>query len=143
LEEEEELLFEEDRLALCELGANAYQPSDERMGIWREPYLQFIRHVRLDRVTTEQIWHHGGGCEFKVDLYYQTYASGLISASVKFDGRRYNIPLDLRSDHASALFQIDAPSPATPYQLEIELDGQTLRAPVVLDEAISVTHFVR
>ncbi len=143
LEEEEELLFEEDRLALCELGANAYQPSDERMGIWREPYLQFIRHVRLDRVTTEQIWHHGGGCEFKVDLYYQTYASGLISASVKFDGRRYNIPLDLRSDHASALFQIDAPSPATPYQLEIELDGQTLSAPVVLDEAISVTHFIR
>ncbi|HAS8560385.1 TPA: hypothetical protein ACGUP9_003824 [Vibrio vulnificus] len=143
LEEEEELLFEEDRLALCELGANAYQPSDERMGIWREPYLQFIRHVRLDRVTTEQIWHHGGGCEFKVDLYYQTYASGLISASVKFDGRRYNIPLDLRSDHASALFQIDAPSPATPYQLEIELDGQKLSAPVVLDEAISVTHFIR
>ncbi|EOB3574492.1 hypothetical protein ACHELY_003689 [Vibrio vulnificus] len=143
LEEEEELLFEEDRLALCELGENAYQPSDGRMGIWREPYLQFIRHVRLDRVTTEQIWHHGGGCEFKVDLYYQTYASGLISASVKFDGRCYSIPLDLRSDHASALFQIDAPSQQHEYQLEIELDGQILSAPVTLDEATSVTHFIR
>lgn len=143
LEEEEELLFEEDRLALCELGDNAYQPSDERMGIWQEPYLQFIRHVRLDHVTTEQIWHYGGGCEFKVDLYYQTYAAGLISASVKFDGRRYNIPLDLRSNHASALFQVDAPTFDHAYQLEIELDGQHLSRPVVLNEEVSVTHFIR
>ncbi len=115
----------------------------EEWGSGESPICSLSATFRLDRVTTEQIWHHGGGCEFKVDLYYQTYASGLISASVKFDGRRYSIPLDLRSDHASALFQIDAPSQQHEYQLEIELDGQILSAPVALDEATSVTHFIR
>lgn len=95
------------------------------------PYLQFIRNVRLDRVATEQIWHHGGGCEFKVDLYYQTFVPGLVSASVKFDGMTYHIPIDVRADHASALFQIEAPKyadlndpdPKDLYQLAVELDG--------------------
>ncbi|MCV5754468.1 hypothetical protein OFN51_37295, partial [Escherichia coli] len=81
----------------------------DRLGVWQVPYLQFIRNVRLDRVATEQIWHHGGGCEFKVDLYYQTFAPGLVSASVKFNGMTYHIPIDVRAEHASALFQIEAP----------------------------------
>ncbi|MCG9684948.1 hypothetical protein L1D31_20685 [Vibrio sp. Isolate23] len=149
LEEEEGLLFEEDSLELCPLGAQTYQKFDSRMGIWKEPYLQFIRHVRLEHVVTEQIWHHGGGCEFMVDLHYKTYASGLVSASVKFNGMTYHLPIDVRNDHVSALFQVEAPiyfnasqpDPGELYQLEVMLDGQCQKFNIGLSEDLCVTHF--
>ncbi|EDP57353.1 hypothetical protein [Vibrio sp. AND4] len=148
LEEDEDLLLEEDKPELCTLVGQGHKKSDERLGIWQQPYLQFIRHVRLDHVTTEQIWHHGGGCEFKVDFYYQTFAPGLVSASVKFNGMTYHIPIDVRADHASALFQIEAPKYANPidpdpddlYQLSVELDGQRQTLSVALSQALCVTH---
>lgn len=149
LEEEEDLLFEEDQPELCHLGEQQQQKKDSRMGVWEEPYLQFIRHVRLEHITTEQIWHHGGGCEFMVDLHYRTYASGLISASVKFNGMTYHLPIDVRNDHVSALFQVEAPiyiDPVSPnpndlYQLEVTLDGQSQQFKVGLSKDLCVTHF--
>ncbi|RTZ14331.1 hypothetical protein EJ063_16910 [Vibrio aquaticus] len=148
LEEEEDLLFEEEQPELCHLGEQQ-QKKDSRMGIWEEPYLQFIRHVRLEHITTEQIWHHGGGCEFMVDLHYKTYASGLISASVKFNGMTYHLPIDVRNDHVSALFQVEAPvyiDPKSPnpndlYQLDVTLDGQSQQFKVGLSKDLCVTHF--
>ncbi|MDF2156045.1 hypothetical protein [Vibrio sp. CAU 1672] len=150
LEEEEDLLFDEDKPELCSLAETEYQKSDDRIGVWQAPYLQFIRHVRLDRVATEQIWHHGGGCEFRVDLYYQTFAPGLVSASVKFNGMTYCIPIDVRADHASVLFQIDAPKyadlndpdPRDFYQLAVELDGQHQAFSVALSQELCVSHMV-
>lgn len=149
LEEEEPLLFDEDMPEVCALGTLNHQKSDSRIGIWEEPYLQFIRHVRLEHVSTEQIWHHGGGCEFLVDLHYKTYAPGLVSASVKFNGMTYQLPIDVRSDHASALFQVEAPiyadsnhpNPADLYLLEVSLDGQTQRFNIGLSRDLCVTHF--
>tara|TARA_Y100001956_G_scaffold67742_1_gene69923 strand:- start:2323 stop:3123 length:801 start_codon:yes stop_codon:yes gene_type:complete len=149
LEEDEPLLLDEDMPEVCSLGELNYQKSDSRIGIWKEPYLQFIRHVRLEHITTEQIWHHGGGCEFLVDLHYQTYTPGLVSASVKFNGMTYHLPIDVRSDHASALFQVEAPiyadsnhpNPADLYLLEVSLDGQTQRFNIGLSRDLCVTHF--
>jgi hypothetical protein len=155
LEEDEDLLFEEDQLEICPLGEQGplSHPApikfDERIGIWKTPYLQFIRHVRLEHVTTEQIWHHGGGCEFLVALHYQTYAAGLVSASVKFNGMTYHLPIDVRNDHVSALFQVEAPIYADPqspnpndlYQLEVSLDGQQQKFSIGLSEDLCVTHF--
>lgn len=150
LEEEEGLLMEEDQPELCSLTEQEYMKSDDRLGVWQVPYLQFIRNVRIERVTTEQIWHHGGGCEFKVDLYYQTIVPGLVSAAVRFNGMTYHIPIDVRADHASALFQVEAPKYADLndpdsgdlYQLSVELDGQRQEFTVALSQALCVTHLV-
>lgn len=149
LEEEEPLIVEEDLADVCQLGEQPYQPCDNRIGIWKAPYLQFIRHMRLEHVSTEQVWHHGGGCEFLVDLYYKTFSPGLVSASVKFNGMTYHLPIDVRNDHASALFQVDAPiyidvndpDPADMYPLEVSLDGQVKRFNVGLSKDSCVTHF--
>lgn len=149
LEEEESLIFEDDLIDICPLGAQAYEPFDKRVGIWKVPYLQFIRYMRLEHVATEQIWHHGGGCEFLVDLHYKTFAPGLVSASVKFNGMTYHLPIDVRNDHVSALFQVEAPiyidtknpSPNDLYPLEVSLDGQTQRFNVGLSKDSCVTHF--
>ncbi|UUM30927.1 glycosyl hydrolase 2 galactose-binding domain-containing protein [Vibrio japonicus] len=149
LEEEESLIFEDDLLDVCQLGDQSYQPFDKRVGIWKVPYLQFIRHMRLEHVATEQIWHHGGGCEFLVDLYYKTFAPGLVSAAVKFNGMTYHFPIDVRNDHVSALFQVEAPiyidtnkpNPADLYPLEVNLDGQTQRFNVGLSKDSCVIHF--
>jgi hypothetical protein len=56
--EEEDLLGEP---VSCALGEISLQPRDKRMGIWQLPYLEFVSHVVLDYVTTEQIWHPQGG----------------------------------------------------------------------------------
>lgn len=149
LEEEEELLFEEDKLDLCPLGNKGYQKFDSRIGVWKEPYLQFIRHVRLEHITTEQIWHHGGGCEFLVELHYQTYSPGLVSAAVKFNGMTYHLPIDVRDKQASALFQIEAPIYADNdkpkledlYLLEVNLDGQSQRFHIGLSKDSCVSHY--
>ncbi|WP_394249452.1 hypothetical protein [Vibrio profundi] len=151
LEEEEGLLLEEDQPDLGALQGALPEPMDERIGIWLVPYLQFVRNVKLEQVMTEQIWHHGGGCEFKVDLIYQTYSPGLVSASVKFNGMKYVLPIDVRSEHTSALFQIEAPKCAnldSPderdlYSLEVELDGQYEHTMIALHPSACVTNFLR
>ena len=148
-EEEDWLLGEEAGQELCQLGAPEYCKHDERLGIWHTPRLQFIRNVRLEHVTTEQIWHHGGGCEFLVDLHYKTYSPGLVSASVKFNGMTYHLPIDVRDTHASALFQIEAPIYADNenpkledlYLLEVTLDGQTQRFHIGRSKDMCVSHY--
>ncbi|RSD32398.1 glycosyl hydrolase 2 galactose-binding domain-containing protein [Vibrio pectenicida] len=149
IKEDDDLLFEEDKLDICSLGEKAYQKFDSRVGIWKEPYLQFIRHVRLEHVVTEQIWHHGGGCEFMVVLHYKTYSPGLLSALVKFNGMTYQLPIDVRNNHVSALFQVEAPiyfnahhpDPNDLYPLEVTLDGQTKKLSIGLSDDLCVTHF--
>lgn len=124
LEQEDDFLLEEE---VCPLGDIMPRKRESRMGIWETPYLDFIRHVRIDYISTEQIWHASGGCELKVDMFYQVYAAGLVSVAVKFDGMTYQIPLDIRSDQATAIFQIDAPRTVDDnqyYLLQIELDEQ-------------------
>ncbi|MGD8173102.1 glycosyl hydrolase 2 galactose-binding domain-containing protein [Vibrio sp. TRT 21S02] len=151
LEEEEDWLIEasEEQDKLCLLGEQSDTGSESRMGIWQAPYLQCIRHIRLEHVTTEQIWHHGGGCEFLVDLHYTTYSPGLVSASVKFNGMTYHLPIDVRANQASALFQIEAPiyfnakepSPDSLYRLDVTLDGQERHFNVGLSEDCCVIHY--
>lgn len=149
IEEDDDLLLEEDKLDICQLGEPVYLKCDPRVGIWKAPYLQFIRHVRLEHVVTEQIWHHGGGCEFMVDLHYTTYAPGLLSAMVKFNGMSYQLPIDVRNNHVSALFQVEAPiyfdanhpQLNNLYSLEVILDGQTQKFSIGLSEDLCVTHF--
>ncbi|MDF5281173.1 hypothetical protein HKA89_16685, partial [Vibrio parahaemolyticus] len=75
---------------------------------------------------------------------------GLVSASVKFNGMTYHIPIDVRAEHASALFQIEAPKyadltdpdPSDLYQLSVELDGQHQNFTVALSQELCVTHVV-
>ncbi|MDG3084746.1 hypothetical protein P7F88_01030 [Vibrio hannami] len=145
LEQEDDLLLEED--LACPLGAAIPDKRDRRMGIWEAPYLQFVRNVRLDHIATEQIWHHGGGCEFKVDLFYQVYNAGLVSASVTFNGMTLQIPMDIRSNQCSALFQVEAPITGSDkeesnfYFLEVELDGEKRTLQVELNPEKSVSHY--
>eukprot|EP01029_Cantina_marsupialis_P001442 TRINITY_DN1122_c1_g1_i3.p1 TRINITY_DN1122_c1_g1~~TRINITY_DN1122_c1_g1_i3.p1 ORF type:complete len:265 (+),score=27.96 TRINITY_DN1122_c1_g1_i3:274-1068(+) len=149
LEEEEGLLLEED---MDELSSSPnIAKSDSRMGVWQAPYLQFVRNVKLDQVVTEQIWHHGGGCEFKVDVIYQTLKAGLVSASIKFDGMTLVMPIDVRAEHTGVVFQVEAPivfnvdkpNPKHLYQLEVELDGQKESSFVALNPASCVSNFLR
>ena len=150
LEEDEDLLFDED-FAQGYQAPKKLDKQDERMGIWKEPYLQFIPNVRLDQVVTEQIWHHGGGCEFKVDLIYQTFKPGLVSASIKFNGMKFVLPIDVRAEHTGIIFQVEAPiigNPLQPtegsaYMLEVELDGQQETTTIVLNPSECVTQFLR
>ncbi|NVD07567.1 hypothetical protein FCU94_11765 [Vibrio sp. JPW-9-11-11] len=149
LEQDQDCLLEEQDVALCPLDQSPYHPSDSRIGVWQAPYLQFIRHVRLEHVATEQIWHHGGGCEFLVDLHYTTYAAGLVSAAVKFNGMTYHLPIDVRDNHVSALFQIEAPiyadcpNPKAEdlYLLEVTLDDQRQRFHIGLSKDMCVSHY--
>ncbi|QXO17095.1 glycosyl hydrolase 2 galactose-binding domain-containing protein [Vibrio ostreae] len=149
LEQEEEWLLDEEPAQLCALSAEQTKPYDSRIGIWRAPFLQCIRHVRLEHVATEQIWHHGGGCEVLVELFFQTYSPGLIAATVKFGSMTYQLPIDVRSSRASALFQIEAPQyfdPQRPenqarYDVRIELDGQILAFQLGLNQDLCVSHF--
>ncbi|WP_099611701.1 glycosyl hydrolase 2 galactose-binding domain-containing protein [Vibrio fujianensis] len=146
---EEESLIDHDEVEQCVLGELIPQRYDERMGIWRAPYLQCIRHVRLEHITTEQIWHHGGGCELLIRLFFTSYAAGLISAVIKFDHMTYQLPIDVRSDCVSALFQVEAPKiyrPENPdsaalYTINVELDGQKVALKLGLNEHLCVTHF--
>lgn len=149
LQADEDWLLDEEDAEVCLLSEEV-KKYDDRIGIWREPYLQFIRHVRLGAVTTEQIWHHGGGCELMVNLHFTSLTPGLVSAAVKFDGMTYQLPIDIRSDHVSALFQVEAPkyydkanpSPNDLYELSIQLDGQRKVCQLGLSRELCVTHFV-
>ncbi|EEX37976.1 beta-galactosidase/beta-glucuronidase [Vibrio metschnikovii] len=146
LNQEDDWLIEE---PICPLGEEKRVAYDSRMGIWRAPYLQAISHLRLEHLTTEQIWHHGGGCELLVNLYFTTYASGLVSAAVRFDGMTYHLPIDVRSDHVTAIFQVDAPryydaekpNPEDLYTIDVELDGQQASVKLALSDTLCVTHF--
>ncbi len=136
-----EILFldPEDQDWLDEAPQKALDSEETRVGVWQVPYLEFIEHVRLEKVTTEQVWHHGGGCEFLVHLHYTTFKPGLVSAAVKFNAMTYHLPIDVRSDHAMALFQIEAPNPDLPYPLWVSLDGQQRETHVYLNAKQCVT----
>lgn len=133
----------------CLLGALPYHAYDKRIGIWKEPYLQCINHVRLTHITAEQIWHYGGGCEVLVNLYFDLLKPGLISARIKFDGRVYSVPIDMMKREASALFQVDAPiicdccenCADCVYPIEVKLDGiyYLIDLPLFLNNQVS--HF--
>ncbi|MCL9780547.1 hypothetical protein M9194_03745 [Vibrio sp. S4M6] len=115
--------------------------------IGKAPLLQFIQNVRMGMVSTEQVWHHGGGCELIVRVGYQTLKPGLVSASIKFDGVTYQIPIDVRDNQIKAIFQIEAPilGPSGPeghYQLLVELDGQQTVSEIVLNDAFSVDEHI-
>ncbi|CAH0524599.1 glycosyl hydrolase 2 galactose-binding domain-containing protein [Vibrio hippocampi] len=144
-QDEEDLLLDEESVSShCSL-VNQAQTEGTVLGIWDMPYLQFIPHTRLEHITMQQIWHHGGGCEFKVDVYFQTYRAGLVSATIKFDGVSFTLPVDVRCDKVSALFQIEAPlvnASDKPYQLDVMLDGQSESVDVVLDPQTNVQHCV-
>lgn len=148
LHPEQDWLIDEEA-ELCPLGKPALHCHETRMGIWQEPYLECIRHVRLEHVTTEQIWHHGGGCELLITLFFKPYAAGLISAAVRFDHVTYQLPIDIRSDHVSALFQVEAPKhyhPESPnpddlYTICVELDGQKAELQLGLSDHFCVSHF--
>lgn len=147
LDADEDLLLDEDSEELCALGGK--QQYDHRMGIWREPYLELIDHVRMTHVTTEQVWFSGGGCELIVEVHFQLLAPGLVSAAIKFNGLTYHLPLDLRQEKIKAIFQIDAPKYFDPmnikkedlYRLQIDLDGQYYHCSIGLNEDLCVTHF--
>ncbi|MEZ8055581.1 hypothetical protein AB6E16_20350 [Vibrio atlanticus] len=149
LEEEESLLLGEDMDD--SISSQVVAKSDSRIGIWQAPYLQFVRNVKLEQVVTEQIWHYGGGCEFKVDVIYQTLKPGLISASIKFNGMTLVMPIDVRAEHTGVVFQVEAPmvfnlekpNPKHLYQLEVELDGQKESSFVALNPASCVSNFLR
>lgn len=149
LEEEEGLLLEEDMEEVTL--TTPVTKSDSRIGIWQAPYLQFVRHTKLEQVVTEQIWHHGGGCEFKVDVIYQTLKPGLVSASIKFNGMTLVMPIDVRAEHTGVVFQVEAPvifdinkpNPKHLYELEVELDGQKESSFVALNPASCVSNFLR
>ncbi|WED21499.1 hypothetical protein L3Q72_12825 [Vibrio sp. JC009] len=144
LEADEDFLLEDE--VACPLGLALPKKRDKRMGVWEAPFLHFVNNVRLDYISTEQIWHQGGGCEFRVDLSYHIYSPGLVSARVKFNGMTLTMPLDLRSQESSALFQVDAPLASTAsdsgyYLLEVELDGQKRTLQVELSPEKCVSHY--
>lgn len=104
LEQEDDWLLEEEQ-SLGEYVGHSQQPIE----ILSEPYLQFMRHIRLERVEVEQVWHHGGGCEVLVKLNYHVHQFGLASACVQFNGVSLQLPIDLRHQSLTALFQVEAP----------------------------------
>lgn len=141
LEQDNDWLLDGD---LCPLGEKIPRERDSRLGIWAVPYLHFISNVRLDYISTEQIWHYSGGCELRIDLFYQVYASGLVSAKVRFDGVTYQIPLDIRNNQATAIFQIEAPKTVDDsqfYLLQVELGEQVQTHQVGLHPSRSANHF--
>ncbi len=111
------------------------------VGIGQTPFLKLIKHVRLLQLTIEQIWHHGGSCELKVNAYYKTLKTGLVAAQVQYDAVSYTVPLDVRHDHLSALFQVDAPRVGYISSLTLRLDGYHVEFYVQLSPSQSVQHY--
>lgn len=114
-DEDDWLIDDENETKLCDINQayhrrfGAVQDIDikEDIGVFGVCFLQPISHLALNHISIEQIWHHG--CELKVNVFFQTYKANLISASIKFDGMTLTIPVDVRSDQVSALFQVEAP----------------------------------
>jgi hypothetical protein len=121
---------------------------NNQVGIFGSIELQGIAHLRLERVTVIPILHHGCG-EVKVVIYFQTLATGMIAANAKFDGMSYSIPIDVRANRVTALFQVDAPrfwKTECPdnndlYHIEVELEGQVMHIPYKMSEDQSETSF--
>lgn len=132
LEGEDDWLLDDECEELLDCSAAKY---DERIGIWREPYIDCLSHLRITGLEAEQVWHYGGGCELVVTIDYDVFKSGLLSASVKFDGLMLTLPLDMRKNSVEAVYQIDAPDIAgeKPHQLRIELDEQVYTLPIIFD----------
>lgn len=150
LEPDDDFLID-DEPRICHLGEHATSGSIVS-GIKSTPFLRLVRNVRLQHVVTEQIWHHGGGCELKVDVHYTTLKPGLVSTTIKYEGMAYTIPLDVRNDHVSAIFQVDAPKQAIiekqtnqtlsgSTELYVHLDGYHFKFDVALAETQSVSHY--
>ncbi|WP_086981463.1 glycosyl hydrolase 2 galactose-binding domain-containing protein [Vibrio aphrogenes] len=151
LEPDEDLLLDEPN-TVCYLGERATHLPEHAVGIYQRPFLRLVKNVRLQHVVTEQIWHHGGGCELKVDVYYHTLKPGLVSTKIQYEGMTHTIPLDIRSDHVTAIFQVDAPKYAVIDQqshqalsgsteLYVHLDGYHFKFDVALDETQQVSHY--
>lgn len=148
LEQDEDFLVEDELDDLCSLVPKKNLVQNRPIGIWQEPYLQLISHLRLNHISTEQVWHHGGGCEVIVNLYFDMLATGLVAAKIKFNGLTYTLPIDMRQNYVRAIFQVEAPkyydinSPKIEdlYLLEIELDEQQYVCQIGLSEDLCVTH---
>lgn len=151
LDQDEDWLIDEQDV-ICYLDHQQVELTEQAIGIKQAPFLRLIRSVRLQHVTTEQIWHHGGGCELKVDVYYHTLKPGLVSADIKYNGMTYTVPLDIRSDHVTAIFQVDAPKQALlskdgrsvlsgSTQLFVHLDGYHFPFDIALSETQCVRHY--
>ena len=110
-------------------------------------FFQPIPHLSLNHISVEQIWHHG--CELKVNVYFKMHKPNLISANIKFDGMTLTIPVDVRGDHVSALFQVEAPkywddqtkNPNDLYVVSVMLDGQHHELEIGLSKTENVIHF--
>lgn len=151
LEPEDDFLID-DETTICHLGIPQHNDKTTAVGITHVPFLRLVRNVRLHHVVAEQIWHHGGGCELKVDVYYTTLKPGLVSAQIKYEGMMYTMPLDVRRDYVSAIFQVEAPKQATikqgsidalegATQLYVHLDGYHFYFDVALSDSQSVSHY--
>ncbi|MBP3140957.1 glycosyl hydrolase 2 galactose-binding domain-containing protein [Aliivibrio fischeri] len=154
-DEDDWLIDDENETKLCDINQayhrrfGAVQDIDikEDIGVFGVCFLQPISHLALNHISIEQIWHHG--CELKVNVFFQTYKANLISASIKFDGMTLTIPVDVRSEQVSALFQVEAPKYWSDeknnlddlYRVEITLDGQLHELEFGLCETENVIHF--
>ncbi|MBL4829000.1 MAG: hypothetical protein JKY55_03795 [Aliivibrio sp.] len=118
-----------------------YSIANRPMGIFGDLGLRGIRHLRLKSATAIPIIQHGSG-EVKIAIYFDTLVVGMIAAKVKFDGMSYSIPIDVRADRVTALFQVDAPrfwseerqDENDIYKIEIELEGQVMLIPYKIVE---------
>lgn len=157
LEEDDDdwLLDEELASQVCEINQayhyrfGAVKDSDikDDIGVFGVCFFQPIPHLSLNHISVEQIWHHG--CELKIEVYFKTYKPNLISANIKFDGMTLTIPVDVRGDHVSALFQVEAPkywndqtkNPNDLYVVSVMLDGQLHELEIGLSKTENVIHF--
>ncbi len=153
LEEEEDLLFDEDLIPETDTAPSQIIESESgvfnrAMGIWSTPYVHFIKHVRLESIEAEQVWHYAGGCEVLVHLNFEVFSPGLLSASVKFNGMTLQLPIDMRAKKATAVFQVEAPiiadieqpSDESRYLIEVTLDEQKLQMPLLLNRELCCTN---
>nr|VVV05069.1 hypothetical protein AW0309160_02489 [Aliivibrio wodanis] len=157
LEEDDDdwLLDEELDNQVCEINQayhrrfGAVQEIDikDDIGVFGVCFFQPIPHLSLNHISVEQIWHHG--CELKVDVHFKMYKPNLISASIKFDGMTLTLPVDVRGDHVSALFQVEAPkywndqtkNSNDLYVVSVMLDGQLHELEIGLSKTENVIHF--
>ncbi|MFC3024989.1 hypothetical protein ACFODT_14360 [Vibrio zhugei] len=129
VQEEEDLFGEASQLP-------SSAPAQAAIGIWQVPKIDLIQHVRLQQVTVEQVWHYDNLCELRVTMNYEVLKADLISATIKFNGMAYQVPLDMRATQAQSIFQVDAPHYYSPddatleYHVYVDVDGQSRVTPV-------------
>lgn len=155
-EDDDDWLLDDDEISdVCEINQayhyrfGAVKDSDikDDIGVFGVCFFQPIPHLSLNHISVEQIWHHG--CELKVDVYFKMYKPNLISASIKFDGMTLTLPVDVRGDHVSALFQVEAPkywddqtkNSDDLYVVSVMLDGQLHELEIGLSKTENVIHF--